>query len=679
MKNSIQAVIERHMLSEISATKNSVSIDDLENILKSFQDTVSHISRDPIENIITRDDISIHGVINPTILRSVFEVELSVMFVSSQYGSLGRLVEYIEDMNISFSYSVLYGDWDIIIFIWSTKSGSKEFYDKISSDSQYSVERIEISNISYLHKGAINSELNTDINFTREYVDSVASGMVDNMDDLVDQNVVVATFLSYREYPIKPISAYVGISAAGGTSIVNCEKILEMLLSNKTCEKCLEHVLEVSNGKPFHFIIKVMADELSELDEITNHIGFMRFGNTKFQGSTFIAASDVVRPPRIHLEEISKLSEVPSFENIEQMAMRVLAQIGNDAINQFNLLPPTRQLIVLNSIFTVTGEIHREPKWDMERSDRFDGLVKQACMTMLRSDDQRELAGPAGEIATVVENYLKRALRQIVDFVYNSDYARSQKELKLPTKDYRRLTLGKLHSAFVEMSTHVDFEVIRRSLTPSFLQSLDGFSDNRNIWTHGSMEEDDVSADERITSFTELFVDGLKISRVIGGQIQPLVSSKPQSEDLLSSNEEKTLSRQKRNGVFLSHSTKDKDIAEKIAKAVQAFGINIWYSEWALSPGDSLVGKVDEALGANDCLVVLVSENSLESEWVSRELNSTVMNGLSGKKVAIIPVLIDGSNLPEILKDILYIDMSGDYTEGLLKLLEYLRKRYKEK
>jgi hypothetical protein len=51
------------------------------------------------------------------------------------------------------------------------------------------------------------------------------------------------------------------------------------------------------------------------------------------------------------------------------------------------------------------------------------------------------------------------------------------------------------------------------------------------------------------------------------------------------------------------------------------------------------------------------------------ELNATLMAELSGKGVAVLPVLIEDCELPELLKDRVYADFRGDFEVGLQKLL----------
>jgi hypothetical protein len=39
---------------------------------------------------------------------------------------------------------------------------------------------------------------------------------------------------------------------------------------------------------------------------------------------------------------------------------------------------------------------------------------------------------------------------------------------------------------------------------------------------------------------------------------------------------------------FLSHSTTDSDLSRKLATDLRTAGVDVWYAEWELKPGDSL-------------------------------------------------------------------------------------------
>lgn len=59
--------------------------------------------------------------------------------------------------------------------------------------------------------------------------------------------------------------------------------------------------------------------------------------------------------------------------------------------------------------------------------------------------------------------------------------------------------------------------------------------------------------------------------------------------------------------LFLSHSSADKTFVEKLAKDLEGVGVNVWFDKWEIKVGDSLTGKIEEGLQANDYLGLVLS------------------------------------------------------------------------
>ena len=48
--------------------------------------------------------------------------------------------------------------------------------------------------------------------------------------------------------------------------------------------------------------------------------------------------------------------------------------------------------------------------------------------------------------------------------------------------------------------------------------------------------------------------------------------------------------------IFISYSVKDKDKARKIATELKNANLDVWYDEWSLQVGDSLVNKIEKGI-----------------------------------------------------------------------------------
>ena len=90
--------------------------------------------------------------------------------------------------------------------------------------------------------------------------------------------------------------------------------------------------------------------------------------------------------------------------------------------------------------------------------------------------------------------------------------------------------------------------------------------------------------------------------------------------------------------VFISHASEDKEaIARRLADALIAMGLDVWYDEFSLKLGDSLRGSIDRGLARSRYGVVILSPHFFEKHWPQQELNGLATREVNGTKV-ILPV-----------------------------------------
>ena len=109
--------------------------------------------------------------------------------------------------------------------------------------------------------------------------------------------------------------------------------------------------------------------------------------------------------------------------------------------------------------------------------------------------------------------------------------------------------------------------------------------------------------------------------------------------------------------IFLSHNCNDKIIVRQIAEILSnAFGTeNVFYDEWSIQPGDSIIGKMSEGLEKCKFFFFFISKHSINSKMVSLEWQTALRN--INKGIRFIPVILDNDvEIPLIIYVILYIN-----------------------
>lgn len=133
--------------------------------------------------------------------------------------------------------------------------------------------------------------------------------------------------------------------------------------------------------------------------------------------------------------------------------------------------------------------------------------------------------------------------------------------------------------------------------------------------------------------------------------------------------------------VFLSHSKNDEDFIIRIADDLRIAQIDSWYDDWEIPPGASIRSKIfDEGLPNCDVFFVYLSDNSINSYWVSKELDAAITLQSENKTENIVlfcsseeirkklPVDLRSCNIPVLTEN--------DYTKPMLKLIAAIYKNY---
>jgi hypothetical protein len=107
---------------------------------------------------------------------------------------------------------------------------------------------------------------------------------------------------------------------------------------------------------------------------------------------------------------------------------------------------------------------------------------------------------------------------------------------------------------------------------------------------------------------------------------------------------------------FISHAGEDKDrFVRDFASKLRNKGIDAWFAEWEIVPGDSIVQKVfDQGIKESNVFVVILSRFSVNKRWVREELDVGVIKKIE-EGSRIIPVVIDDCEIPTALQATLWV------------------------
>ncbi|WP_405077858.1 toll/interleukin-1 receptor domain-containing protein [Pectobacterium versatile] len=133
---------------------------------------------------------------------------------------------------------------------------------------------------------------------------------------------------------------------------------------------------------------------------------------------------------------------------------------------------------------------------------------------------------------------------------------------------------------------------------------------------------------------------------------------------------------EKYDGIFLSHTSKDKPFVRRLRKDLLEHGVpKVWVDEAEIEVGDSLTAKIEEGMKETRYIGVVLSSESINAPWVKKELDIAINREISSNEVVVLPLLYQECDIPPFLQGKLYADFTSieAYENGLEKLLRKLR------
>ena len=124
--------------------------------------------------------------------------------------------------------------------------------------------------------------------------------------------------------------------------------------------------------------------------------------------------------------------------------------------------------------------------------------------------------------------------------------------------------------------------------------------------------------------------------------------------------------------IFLSYSHKDKKFVDRLLKDLSTQAVRVWLDEAEINPGESIMRRIEDGLSEVDYVGIILSKNSVASEWVRKEMDMGLISSLGKQKTGVVPIVIEDCEVPLSLRDLCWADFSQSYENGLTKLMRTL-------
>lgn len=136
---------------------------------------------------------------------------------------------------------------------------------------------------------------------------------------------------------------------------------------------------------------------------------------------------------------------------------------------------------------------------------------------------------------------------------------------------------------------------------------------------------------------------------------------------------------------FISYSSQNQDFASRLYADLQNSNVRCWLATEDLKIGDKFRTRIEESIRLHDKLLLILSETSVNSQWVESEVESAMERERKEDKTILFPVMLDNAVMDttvawaaEIRRtrhigDFLDWKNHGSYTKALDRLLRDLK------
>lgn len=122
---------------------------------------------------------------------------------------------------------------------------------------------------------------------------------------------------------------------------------------------------------------------------------------------------------------------------------------------------------------------------------------------------------------------------------------------------------------------------------------------------------------------------------------------------------------------FISYSSKDAHPCSRIAGALQKAGFETWLDQKDILIGQPILDRVSQGIESeSEYVIILISRNSISSEWCKLELRMAYQKELMLRRIAVLPIVIDAVTIPPEVRTKKYFSLDVENDSSMKEFIE---------
>lgn len=109
--------------------------------------------------------------------------------------------------------------------------------------------------------------------------------------------------------------------------------------------------------------------------------------------------------------------------------------------------------------------------------------------------------------------------------------------------------------------------------------------------------------------------------------------------------------------VFISYSHSDKEWARAFAQTIATSGIEVWFDEFNIKPGEPLVESLEKGLRESDAVVLVLNAENMRRPNIFFEIGAAL--GMNKAIIPVVPAGFESHKLPLPLQRIKFLIRSS--------------------